>query len=213
MYSFSILEGMHDAMIDRPDFSCLVATATAQHGYFTAAQARACGFRWNLLAYHARSGAFIRTQRGLYRLRDYPSSPREEVAAAWLAAGKEAAVISHESALDLLDLSDVIPDRVHLTVPRTRRYLPKPPGVTIHTTSRPLQPADITVRDGIRLTSATRTILDAAEAGTGPEQIEIAVKQAVERGLTTRTLLRQAAHERGRRVARLIEGALDRATR
>ena len=63
---------------------------------------------------------------GVYRFRDYPPSPREEVAAAWLAVGQDVAVVSHESALDLWDLSDVIPGAVHLTVPRAQRSLARP---------------------------------------------------------------------------------------
>lgn len=193
-----------------PDHQCLFEVVAGQHGYFTAPQARACGFGWDLLTHHARRGRFIRVRRGLYRLRDYPSSPREEVVAAWLAVGKDSAVISHDSALDLLDLSDVIPDAVHLSVPRSRRHLPKLPGVTIHTTTRPLRPADIVVRDGLRLTSSARTILDAAEAGTAPEQIEMAALQALGRGLATRRQLEEGARERGRRVATLVTGALSR---
>jgi predicted transcriptional regulator of viral defense system len=135
---------------------------------------------------------------------------REDVLAAWLALGKDVAVVSHDSALDLLNLSDIIPDAAHLTVPRSRRNLPTLPGVTIHTTVRPLRPDDITYRDGMVVTSATRTILDAAEAGTAPDQIELAVVQAVERGLATPEQLRQGAAERGRRVAALVEGALRR---
>lgn len=110
------------------------------------------------------------------------------------------AVVLHESAFDLLDLSDVIPDAVHLTVPRSRRYLPAPPGVKIHTTVRPLQPDDLTYRDGMVITSAARTILDAAEAGTAPEQIEMAVAQAIERGMVLPDQLRRDAAERGQRV-------------
>jgi hypothetical protein len=64
------------------------------------------------------------------------------------------------------------------------------------------------VRDGISVTSATRSILDAAEAGTAPEQIEMAVRQAVERGLTTAASLERGAAERGKRVASLISKAL-----
>jgi hypothetical protein len=66
------------------------------------------------------------------------------------------------------------------------------------------------VRDGIAITSATRSILAAAETGTAPEQIEMAVIQAVERGLATPRQLRQDAVARGRRVATLIEEALRR---
>jgi predicted transcriptional regulator of viral defense system len=91
-------------------------------------------------------------------------------------------VVSHDSALEMLSLSDVIPNAVHVTLPRSRRNLPSMPGVQIHTSSRPVLAADRTVRDGIVLTNATRSILDSAEAGTAPEQIEMAVAQAVERG-------------------------------
>lgn len=202
------IQGMGDTIVSGPDHACLFTIATEQHGYFTAAQASACRFTWDLLTYHTRKGRFIRVRRGLYRLRDYPSSPREGVTAAWLAAGKEAAIVSHDSALELLGLSDVIPDAVHLTVPRMKRHHPTLPGVIIHTTTRPLQPDDVIVRDGVRLTAATRTILDAAEAGTAPEQIELAIDQAIEQGLTTANKLKDAARERSRRVIQITDDAL-----
>src|SRR5919199_4812329 len=192
----------------RPDRLRLFEIASEQGGYFTAEQARACGYSWALLSHHVKSGRFIRARRGLYRYREYPSSPREDVLAAWLAVGKDVAVVSHDSALDLLDLSDVIPDAAHLTVPRSRRNHPLLPGVTIHTTVRPFRPSDLTYRDGMVITSATRAILDAAEAGTAPDQIELAVVQAVGRGLAAPDQLRRGAAERGRQVAALVEGAL-----
>lgn len=67
------------------------------------------------------------------------------------------------------------------------------------------------VREGMRLTSAARSILDAAEIGTAPEQIEMAVLQALERGLAIAPQLSQDAGERSRRVSRLISGALNQA--
>jgi len=203
---------MHDTFPDHPDHLCLFQVATGQRGHFTAAQARACGFARDLLSYHARRGRFQRVQHGLYRFRDYPTAPHDEVVAAWLAAGKESAVVSHESALDLLDLSDVIPNSIHLTVSRARRYLPSTAWVTIHTTTRPLRPGDVIRREGVRLTSPTRTILDAAEAGTGPEQIELAIEQAIDRGLTTSGLLAAGAPSRGKRIVDLVASGLELAT-
>ena len=196
-----------------PDRGRLFEIASEQDGYFKAKQARACGFSWALLSHHVTSDRFIRVRRGLYRFREYPSSPREHVLAAWLAVGKEVAVVSHESALDLLGLSDVIPDAVHLTVPRSRRNLPSIPGVKIHTTARPLEAGDLIVRDGMAVTSATRSILDAAEAGTAPEQIEMALTQAIEKGMATPQQLRSDATGRGRRVGALIETALRKVKR
>ena len=90
-----------------PDSGALFEVASTQAGYFTAGQAHRACFSARLLQYHTDTGRFIRLRRGLYRLRDYPSSPREEVMAAWLAVGKEPAIVSHESALDLLGLSNV----------------------------------------------------------------------------------------------------------
>jgi len=202
---------MGDAVKSAPDHGCLLDHASGQQGFFTSAQARACGFNWNMLSYHANTGRFERMRRGLYRLRDFPTYYRDEVVAAWIAAGKEWAVVSHESALDLLELSDVVPNKVHITVPRSKRHHPDLPGVKMHTTTRPFRPTDVVTYEGVRLTSADRSILDAAEAGTAPEQIEMAVHEALERGIISPTQLEQHARKRSHRVRRLINGALDQA--
>jgi predicted transcriptional regulator of viral defense system len=182
-------------------------------GHFTTGQAAAFGLGRAHLSYHAKQGNLRRVHHGVYRFRDYPPTPREEVAAAWLAVGKDSAVVSHESALDLWDLSDAIPDAVHLTVPRARRWQPRraPAGVVVHTTQRPWREDDVRTRAGLRVTSPERTIVDAAEAGTGPEQVEMAVAQALARGWLDADRLRAAAAERGQRVADLVGGAIEKA--
>jgi predicted transcriptional regulator of viral defense system len=201
---------MHDNGSDRskPSHTRLFELASEQGGYFTAAQARARGFSKALLAHHAKSGRFLRVRQGLYRLREYPSSPREDVIAAWLATGKEVAVVSHESALEILGLSDVVPEIVHITVPRAMRYRSASPRVAIHTTTRRLGKSEVVVRNGIRLTAAERTIIDAAEAGTAPEQIIAAVDQALDRGMATKTKLLANAKSRGGRVEGLVRQAI-----
>lgn len=200
---------MHDIDGKRgPDPRALFEIASEQGGYFTTSQAAQCGYSNPLVSHHVKRGRFIRVRRGLYRLRDYPSSPREHVMAAWLAAGHETAVVSHESALDLLGLSNVIPEVVHLTVQRSKRYRRTTPGVAIHTTTRTLNPEDVTMRDGIRVTSPERSILDAAEKGTAPDEIVAAAIQAVERGMATASRLLARSRQRGGRVERLMERAL-----
>jgi hypothetical protein len=61
---------------------------------------------------------------------------------------------------------------------------------------------------GMVVSSASRTILDRAEADTPPHQIELAVVQATERGLVRPERRRQRAAERGHRVTELIDGAV-----
>ena len=183
--------------------------AYSQDGYFTAKQARACGFSRQLLAHHVRAGRYERVRRGLYRLAGFPGSSTEEVRAAWLAVGADRALVAHESALELHGLSDVLPNAVHLLVERADRGIKPPPGVVLHTTSAPWKPADVATIDGIRVTSPARAIVDAAAAGTATEQIGAAVHQALDQGLIDPVLLQAAADRRGRRVGDVIRIAIE----
>jgi predicted transcriptional regulator of viral defense system len=126
----------------------------------------------------------------------------------WLAVGADRAVVSHESALDLHELSDVIPNSVHLLVDRDDRGIRPLQGVTLHTT-KAVEPSEVVSRHGIRVTDPVRSILDAATAGTAPEQIEMAVRQALNQGLVTRRSLLARADRRGGRVADLIRRAAE----
>jgi predicted transcriptional regulator of viral defense system len=196
-----------------PDAIALNRVSYGQDGYFTSQQARDAGFSPQLLAHHVRSGRYEHVRRGLYRLRDYPGSSHEEVRAAWLAVGAGRAVVSHESALELHGLSDVLPNTVHLLVDRDDRGIRRPPGVTLHTTTKALGSSDVVSREGIRVTDPVRSILDAATGGTAPEQIEMAVDQALDEGLTTRRSLLARADKQGGRVAELVRGSVERAER
>jgi len=80
--------------------------------------------------------------------------------------------------------------------------------VRIHTTTRPLDREQVTVREGLRVTNATRTILDAADTYVASEQVELAIAEALERGLTTRTRLISEAHSYPRHVAAFVNATL-----
>jgi hypothetical protein len=62
------------------------------------------------------------------------------------------------------------------------------------------------------VTTPERSIVDALEAGAQPEQIELAIHQALERGLTTPRRLRAVASRRSARARELIERSLEPAT-
>jgi len=190
---------MTDKPSSSPDHRCLFDVASEQKGYFTASQALDCGFSRKLLAYHAQRGRYRRERVGLYRLRDYPSDMFEEIMAAWLAVGRDIAVASHQSALELHDLSDLIANHVHLTVPREHREGTKIPGVRVHTTTRPFEPLDIVKREGIRVTSPIRTVLDIDEAGVSLEHVEAAAREAIQRGQATPSMFHERAMRYGGR--------------
>jgi predicted transcriptional regulator of viral defense system len=176
--------------------------AASQAGYVTARQARNVGFSDDLIQYQLRSGKLLRQRRGLYRLRHYPSSEHEEVMAAWLAVPKS--VVSHETALVLHNLTDLIPSDIHLTVPRTKRHLPDIPGVRIHTSSEPPIGEDIVTREGMRVTSIPRTIVDLIQANEiSPEHVEHAVWRAFGSHLASATELEAVAKRRHLPLSRL----------
>jgi predicted transcriptional regulator of viral defense system len=194
-----------------PDENKLFELASSQQGYFTSAQALTVGYSRSLLSHYSKEGRFVRSRHGVYRLRQYPSSPNENVMAAWLAVGKDS-VVSHESALSMLQLVDTIPNQIHVTVPRSRRYQRAWPGVKIHTTIRPLTKQQILTREGLFITSPTQSILDFAESGGAPEQVGHAIAQALQQGLITRRGLIEAAQQRSERIERLVSRALAEST-
>lgn len=192
-----------DDLTPAPDHDHLFEIAEGQAGYFTTVQAKAAGFRASLLSYHVKSGQFERIRPGVYRLKRFPASPHEDLFAAVLGAGPKA-VISHDSALALYDLSDLLPAHIHLTVPRTSSR--RRQDLRLHTNHLAL--CDVTRYAGLPVTTAARTIVDVASAGLADELVLQSIRQALQRGLTTPGELRAAATTRGGRALRLVEQAL-----
>lgn len=191
------------------DHEGLYRLAEAQAGYFTAPQAVNAGMDRSTLRYHARPGGrYERVRRGLFRLRQFPSSPYEHVMAAWLPLRDAGAVVSHESALELYELSDVIPSAIHLSLSRSERGQRRRAGTQLHALKRPPEKGEVRHLAGLPVTSPERTIIDVLEAGAQPEQVEMAIHQSLQRGLTTPRRLAEAASERSVRAREFIERSL-----
>ncbi|HEV8686636.1 MAG TPA: type IV toxin-antitoxin system AbiEi family antitoxin domain-containing protein [Gaiellaceae bacterium] len=183
---------MHD---NKPDIRSLEAESYQQSGYFTADQARKHGVSRQPLNHHIRQGRFERVRRGLYRVWGFPGSQYDDIREKWMAVGMDKAIVSHESALLLLELSDNIPDKVHLLVPRRYRGLRRPSGVVIHTHSDTEKVATAW-GDAMPITAPARTLVDVADK-LQPEQAAMAARQALHLGLLTRRQLeREAARQR-----------------
>lgn len=192
-------------MSEKP-FDTLYQIAESQAGYFSARQAQQAGLSKALLSHHVRRGTFLRIRRGVYRLAQFPEMPHADLTIAWLSAG-EKAVLSHESALLLYGLTDLLPAEIHLTVPRTasRRL----PGVRFYTAR--LEAEEVALREGLPLTTLPRTITDLIRSGVAEEWVRQAVQQALARGLVTAAMLEEEARRRGGRVAAQIRAALESA--
>lgn len=158
----------------------LLEVATGQYGYVTTDDARALGVDPAQLRLMHHRGTLDRLGHGLYRFPVVPVTPLDQYmeAVLWLRAP---AVVSHGTALDLWELCDVNPARIHLTVKpgyRVRRRLPA--AYELH--PRDLDAADVTVFEGIPIVTVRRAILDGIETNLGGHLIEQAIDTAKRTG-------------------------------
>lgn len=169
-----------------PSWDRLYEVAAAQDGHFTTRQAAEAGYSPQLLLKHVGAGRIARIRRGIYRLVHFPAGDREDLAVVWLWSD-QAGVFSHQTALALGDLSDVMPHQIHLTLPaaaRARR-LRVPDGVVIHYADVPK--ADRTWFGAVPVTSVKRTLEDCARDALSPDLLRDAARQAMRRGLVAKT--------------------------
>lgn len=170
----------------------LFEIADTQAGYFTAQQAHAAGYSQQLQAYNARVANWHRVGRGLYRLPNYPVTTHEQYAELNLWSrtqqGQPQATLGFETALALHELSDLIPERIHLIVPPGFRKVP-PKGVVLHTGH--VAPGDLQHGPGYRVTTPLRTLLDLAGTPLSPEHLHQGLRDALQRGLVRRRTLEQ----------------------
>ncbi|TAK31059.1 MAG: hypothetical protein EPO21_18305 [Chloroflexota bacterium] len=194
-------------MSRQTDLAGLETLALEQSGYFDRHDALARGITDALLRYHTRTGRFERMLPGVYRLHAAPIGPYDEYLLAWVWTNYRGA-ISHESALALYELGDVLPARMQVTVPRPFHRTSAPFQVHL----APLPEDEVRMYRGVRVTAPARTIVDAAASGTDPTQIHRAVHDALARGLVDPDTLRAASvrhsNQYVRNVRRLIEEAV-----
>ncbi|MGE0322251.1 MAG: type IV toxin-antitoxin system AbiEi family antitoxin domain-containing protein [Polyangiaceae bacterium] len=168
-----------------PSWDRLFETAAAQSGYFTTQQGAEAGYSSQLLLKHLRAGRVARVRRGIYRLVHFPAGEHEELVTIWLWS-EQAGVVSHQTALSLHGLSDVLPAQVHLTLPEAwrRRRFRIPRGVVLHHGDVPSE--ERSWFGAVPTTSVPRTLSDCAKGGLSPELLRQAAQQSLRRGLARR---------------------------
>jgi len=134
----------------------IAALARKQGGHATSAQLRALGLGRGAVRSRTAQGWLIRVHRGVYAVGHLPTGPLDRVRGALLAAGPRSALMGRSAAAHWrLYTHWVYP--LQLISPLQRRI----PGLTVHRCTTLLR-RDIRVRDGVRVTSPARTLLDLA---------------------------------------------------
>jgi predicted transcriptional regulator of viral defense system len=192
---------------DRGDTrAALWRVASGQRGYFTAAQARAAGYSYQAQRYHAQRGNWRSIDRGIYRFPEFDTLPGgdEDHLVRWALWSRGQAVVSHTTALSVHDLGTANPAQIHLTVPPGFRQ--RDPAVILHQAD--LTEDEVEQREGYRVTSPVRAIVESAAAHVDQDVVDSAIAEALGRGLTTQRLLLEAAQRSGSRAELAVERAL-----
>ena len=175
-------------------FNTLLDHAQQQYGYLTPEDARELDVNPALLRQMAARNTLEHRGHGLYRVPLVPVTALDPYMEAVLWTGRRGA-LSHETALDLFELSDVNPSAIHLTVPRafrTRKDIPD----TYRLHRDDLQPNELTWHEGLPIVTAERAILGGIEQALGWQLIDQAIETARTRGLIRRAVAERLAAKR-----------------
>jgi hypothetical protein len=134
----------------------IAEVARRQGGHITRAQLYAAGLERGAIEARVKAGLLFPVHHGVYAVGHLPTNPSDRARAALLAAGPRSA-LSGGSAAAFWELYQRWAFPLQLTSPLRRRI----PGLQISHCHALLQ-RDIRTKDGIRVTSPARTLLDIA---------------------------------------------------
>ncbi|MFE1479230.1 type IV toxin-antitoxin system AbiEi family antitoxin domain-containing protein [Streptomyces cyaneofuscatus] len=148
--------------------------AADQWGLVTAAQAKRIGLNAVQILRLTEAGLLENVGRGVYLLQAAGFPQHLEIKVAWLRlqpaafaserplGGKDSGVVSHASACQLHGLGDIPAPKAEISVPRRRTTTDS----FVHLRTVQLDPEDITLVQGLPVTTARRTILDLLRSKT-----------------------------------------------
>jgi hypothetical protein len=153
------------------------------------------------VSHRVRTGRLHRRHRGVYSVGHARLSQEGEWLAAVLAAG-EGAALSHLSAAKLWNVWRRAVRGIDVLAPRRRQVN----GVRVHTARR-LDPCDMTVHNGIPVTTVPRTLVDLAEVLTA-HQLANVIHEASFRNRFSSQATRAAMERANGRNRRALDQAL-----
>jgi hypothetical protein len=181
------------------------ALASTQEAAISLRQAKKAGLSDDQVERLAATGRWRRALRGVYRVAGAPQSARQLIVIAFLAVERAGGVVSHISAAAEWSLlpAGMLP---HVTVPRRASIRCR--GAKVHRSDIPL--VDRTMRNGIRVTSVSRTIVDLAEVLDRPTLEQVVDDALCRKIASVRSILAAAERVgRGRRGIALLRSVLE----
>lgn len=156
--------------------------AVDQYGYVTSKDARRLGINPVELGKLAARGQLDHVSYGVYRFPQLPVTPLDSYMFATLWANGRG-VLSHDTALDLHDLCDINPSKLHVTVPGRRPERQGGEQYVVH--SEPLADDETTWHEAIPIVTVAKAIAQCIAAGVSSHLLSQALRTARDRGAIT----------------------------
>ena len=198
-----VLEEYLDWLPERPVWDAvyealirLSADVGRYDGYFTRADARAAGMSDTVFEAALREEKIEPISADVYHLVQFPHAENEELMTLWLQTDRRG-VLSHDTALFLHKLSDILPRRSHVTVPfgwdpgerKLDDHVVLYHGEVGHDEIDWIGP--------VPYTAPLRTLRDCIATHLSPDLIEQAIAEGLERGLFTEADLLRSDERKG----------------
>lgn len=156
--------------------------AVDQYGYVTSTDARRLGINTVELGKLAARGQIEHVSYGIYRFPQLPVTPLDSYMLATLWANGRG-VLSHDTALDLHDLCDINPSKLHITVPGRRPERQGGEQYVVH--SEPLDEDEVTRHEAIPIVTVAKAIAQGISSGVSTHLLTQALRTAQDRGAIT----------------------------
>jgi predicted transcriptional regulator of viral defense system len=162
--------------------------ALDQHGYVTTRDAVRLGVPEVELRKLASRGKLAKVFQGVYRFPELPATQYDQFMEAVLWARDPLAVLSHETALDVRELSDVNPNVIHVTIPKRKNPIRRnemPEAFVVH--YEDLKPEQRGWWEEIPCVTVETAIDQTITSLPRPDLVAQAIEQAEDQGLITKT--------------------------
>lgn len=156
--------------------------AVDQYGYVTSRDARALGINPVELAKLGARKQLEHLSYGLYRFPQLPVTPLDSYMRATLWANGRG-VLSHDTALDLHEVCDINPSKLHITVPGRRPERQGGEQYVVH--SEPLADHEVTWHEAIPIVTVAKAIEQGVASGVPSHLLAQALQTARDRGTIT----------------------------
>lgn len=188
-------------------WACVAAFATEHHGVVDRAELDRLGVTRHGLRRWIAEGHLAKVAPRVWRISGSADTWRQRLTIGTLSLGHPAAA-SHNAAAQLHGFDRTPADVVEFLVADDRRGTRL--DATVHS-SKLIRPHDIVTVDGIRATSATRTIVDLANTQVHPDRLRAAIDTAVRLQLSAPQTIAERVYDirrRGRTGVRMLDELL-----